>query len=101
LDPNNIWNEQRGHFGLEAPMREMNNFTGEVPSMPSGDGKPLKPLVCKCRDCDFTGGLHESIEHDRLTRHRLTHRGYVQDFSHLRSLGPILPGGKFLPKREE
>jgi hypothetical protein len=64
----------------------MNNFTGEVPSMPSGDGKPLKPLTCACRDCDFKGGLLESVKHYQTLHHRITYKGILQDFSHIQQI---------------
>ena len=59
---------------------------GGAPAMPSGNGKALSPLTCRCADCQFHGGLSVAIEHFNTTGHRLTYKGIVQDFSHLRRL---------------
>src|SRR5512143_726493 len=66
----------------------------DAPAMPSGDGKPLKPLTCRCADCAFTGPFLASVEHEHATGHRLTYRGKVQDFRHLLPERPILVDGK-------
>jgi hypothetical protein len=65
-------------------MRDEHRTYGGAPAMPSGDGKPLKALLCRCADCDYTGSLLGSIVHYQTTAHRLVYRGYVQDFSHLK-----------------
>ncbi len=64
----------------------MNENPGGAPRMPSGDGKPLKALTCACRDCDFRGGLLESVKHYQTLNHRITYKGILQDFSHIQKI---------------
>ncbi len=67
-------------------MRDEHRTYGGAPAMPSGDGKPLKALTCSCADCDFRGGLLDSVKHYQATRHDVIYKGYVQDFSHVQTL---------------
>ena len=80
--------------------------------------KPIS-LIYACADCDFTGPSREAGDHFVLTRHQLTYQGVAVNFLPCYPAGeispetfaaavrrnlplpefPILPGGKFTPKR--